>query len=702
MGIIEKVSGPLVVANDMLGSNMYDVVHVGNASLIGEIIQLRGENAVIQVYEDTTGLRPGEPVESTELPLSVKLGPGLLGNIYDGIQRPLELLKKKSGAFIGKGIVADPIDKSKKWKFVASRDVKKGGSVKEGDIIGYVQETDFIKHQIMVPYGVKGKIKKINSGTFTIEDVVAEVESGKETFSIKMSQSRSVRKPSKVNKKFRANEPLITGQRSIDTLFPIAKGGTSAIPGPFGAGKCVAGETNVILADGSIVRMDQLYLKSKEGGNTTIDSYEEVINTNIELNSLTGSKIRKSASSTFYKGMSDSVVKVKTRTGRTVRVTPVHKLFKISEEGAIIETMAKDLRVGDFIASVRKLDMNPADADIDIYQFDGMLDARAAGEEMKEIASGMARDILRNGVSVDLDEKTLTRIAYGDNTPRLRWIKRLSEALRHKPVVPVKLIGDRYGNETTIPQMMNPDLAEFLGYFVSEGYVRNENTIVFTNLDEQLLSRFTELALAIFGVEGIKDHQKDKTPNVLVHSRVLARFLDAIGVGNGAANKAIPDILMRSGNISLASFLTAYFIGDGSFSDGEVEFATASKTLQTQLSYLLARFGVLNTMRERRIEGTTYYRLFVRGMENLALLSKVLEGDNRKVMEVAAYVNSGRHPYTAIDIVPISPYALEQIYREDLTYSDLLKEGIEIHNYIGNKEKMSRATFQKFARYLST
>ena len=279
--------------------------------------------------------------------------------------------------------------------------------------------------------------------------------------------------------------------------------------------------------------------------------------------------------------------------------------------------------------------------------------------------------------------------------------KGIIHSLAADPPMPIRLIGDRHGNETTIPQIMSADLAEFLGYFISEGYIRNDNTVVFTNLDEKLLNRFTDLAYSIFGINGIKDCQKERTPNILLYSRVLVRFLDSIGAGNGAANKKIPGILMRSSNRSLANFLTAYFIGDGSFSDGEVEFATASKTLQTQLSYVLARFGILNTMRERRIEGTVYYRLFVRGKENLAVLSSILVGDDKKVIGIVDYVNSGKHPYTAIDVVPISPLALEEIYRDNLSYSDLLKDGIEIHNYIGNKEKMSRATFQKFARAVS-
>ena len=173
MGNIERISGPLVVAKGMLGTRMYDVVKVGEQGLIGEIIQLRNERAVIQVYEDTTGLQPGEEVKSTNLPLSVELGPGILGNIYDGIQRPLEVLREKSGTFIGKGINADAIDRKKKWKFVVEKSIKDGSSVKQGQIIGYVQETEYIKHYIMVPIGINGKISGIKDGTYTVDDVIA-------------------------------------------------------------------------------------------------------------------------------------------------------------------------------------------------------------------------------------------------------------------------------------------------------------------------------------------------------------------------------------------------------------------------------------------------------------------------------------------------------------------------------------------------
>jgi len=236
LGKIEKISGPLVIAGDMLGANMYDVARVGEAKLIGEVIQLHGDKAVIQVYEDTSGLKPGEQVATTGKPLSVELGPGLLTSIFDGVQRPLDAIAAKSGDFVAKGISVEPLDKKRKWNFIPMK--KKGEYVKEGDIIGYVQETPLIKHYIMLPYGVEGKIESIKEGNYTLTESVAEIK-GKSDYSITMLQRRSVRTPSRYKRKIRSDEPLITGQRVIDTFFPIAKGGTAAVPGPFGSGKTV-------------------------------------------------------------------------------------------------------------------------------------------------------------------------------------------------------------------------------------------------------------------------------------------------------------------------------------------------------------------------------------------------------------------------------------------------------------------------------
>jgi len=236
LGKIEKISGPLVIASDMLGANMYDVARVGEAKLIGEVIQLRGDKAIIQVYEDTSGLKPGEQVATTGKPLSVELGPGLLTSIFDGVQRPLNAIAAKSGDFVARGISVEPLDKKRKWKFIPMK--KKGDYVKEGEIIGYVQETPLIKHYIMLPYGVEGRIESIREGSYRLEEGVALIK-GKSDYSITMLQRRSVRTPSRYKRKIRSDELLLTGQRVIDTFFPIAKGGTAAVPGPFGSGKTV-------------------------------------------------------------------------------------------------------------------------------------------------------------------------------------------------------------------------------------------------------------------------------------------------------------------------------------------------------------------------------------------------------------------------------------------------------------------------------
>ncbi|MEM4327094.1 MAG: V-type ATP synthase subunit A, partial [Candidatus Diapherotrites archaeon] len=220
-GVLLKISGPVVVAEKMFGAKMYDVVKVGEEKLIGEIIRLENDKATIQVYEDTSGLRPGEVVENTGLPLSVELGPGLLQSVYDGIQRPLESIMQASGAFISRGVVAEALDRKKKWAF--SPLVKVGDEVSGGDIIGSVQETELILHKIMVPHGVKGKVVEIKKGNFSVSDVVCVVkaESGK-NFEIAMMQKWEVRRPRPYSEKMPPVTPLVTGQRILDTFFPIA------------------------------------------------------------------------------------------------------------------------------------------------------------------------------------------------------------------------------------------------------------------------------------------------------------------------------------------------------------------------------------------------------------------------------------------------------------------------------------------------
>jgi len=235
---ITKVAGPVVVAKGLKNAKMYDVVKVSNQKLIGEIIELNKDLATIQVYEETSGIGPGEPVFSTDMPLSVELGPGLISSIYDGIQRPLDILKASSGDFITRGAEADAVDRKKKWDFEPIS--KKGDKVISGDIIGTVQESNIVKNKIMVPYGIQGEIKEIYKGKFTVTDTIAIIKDQENSIhEIKMLQKWPVRGPRPYKKKLAPIEPLITGQRVIDTFFPVTKGGTACIPGPFGSGKTV-------------------------------------------------------------------------------------------------------------------------------------------------------------------------------------------------------------------------------------------------------------------------------------------------------------------------------------------------------------------------------------------------------------------------------------------------------------------------------
>ena len=268
--VITKVSGPLVVASGMRNANMYDVVKVSDRNLIGEIIEMHGDKASIQVYEETSGLRTGEEVRSTGEPLSVELGPGLLRGIFDGIQRPLDKIMEVAGSNLSRGIEVPSLDREKLWSFYASVDV--ADDVSAGDIIGTVEETDVITHKIMVPPGVNGTVTMITSGEFKVDDTVCLVvdEKGRE-HKLSLMQKWPVRKGRPYNKKLSPSNPLVTGQRVIDTLFPIAQGGVAAIPGPFGSGKTVTQHQLAKWASADIV----VYIGCGERGNEMTDVLNE-------------------------------------------------------------------------------------------------------------------------------------------------------------------------------------------------------------------------------------------------------------------------------------------------------------------------------------------------------------------------------------------------------------------------------------------
>ena len=264
-GTIVKVSGPLIVANGMADVQMYDVVRVSEKKLIGEVIELRGDRASIQVYEETGGIGPGEPVESTGAPLSVELAPGLIESIYDGIQRPLNVIRQQAGDRITRGIVVDALDHERLWAFKPV--AKVGDELVPGDILGTVQETEAVEHRVMVPYGVSGKLTWIFEGEANIVTPIARIAGENGEVEVPMLQKWPVRRGRPYQQKLAPTEPMITGQRVIDTLFPVAKGGVAAVPGPFGSGKTVVQHQLAKWADADII----VYVGCGERGNEMTD-----------------------------------------------------------------------------------------------------------------------------------------------------------------------------------------------------------------------------------------------------------------------------------------------------------------------------------------------------------------------------------------------------------------------------------------------
>ena len=268
-GTVVKISGPLVVAEGMRDANMFDVVRVSEKRLIGEIIEMHGDRASIQVYEETSGLGTGEAVESTGEPMSVELGPGLIGSIFDGIQRPLDAIRKVCGNNLARGVEVPSLKRETVWKFTPT--VKVGDKVVGGDIIGTVPETDIVLHKIMVPNGVEGTVKKISEGEFHADDTVCIIETAKGEKELSLIQKWPVRQGRPYQKKLSPNMPLVTGQRVIDCLFPIAKGGVAAIPGPFGSGKTVTQHQLAKWAEADII----VYIGCGERGNEMTDVLNE-------------------------------------------------------------------------------------------------------------------------------------------------------------------------------------------------------------------------------------------------------------------------------------------------------------------------------------------------------------------------------------------------------------------------------------------
>ncbi|MFQ5837417.1 MAG: V-type ATP synthase subunit A [Thermoplasmata archaeon] len=637
-GEIYRVSGPVITATG-LRPRMYDVMLAGEEQLMGEVIGIVGEKTIIQVYEDTSGIRPGEKVHDTGQPLLVELGPGLLGSIFDGVQRPLPILKDRMGDYILRGVRANALDRSAEWEFEAQ--VKPGADVNGGDIIGLVQEAKHVQHRVLAPPDAHGTVKDAQDGKVKVDDVVVTLDNGRE---LTVMQAWPVRRPRPVKERLMPTVPLITGQRVFDFFFPLAKGGTAAIPGGFGTGKCVVGSTPVLLADGTLAPIRDIYESVNGGAPTKSDDHFIPLNPPLRVLTFDGEAIREGRASAIYRGRTDRLTEVRLRSGRTVRLTPIHKLFRFDGR-SVVETPASELKPGDAILVPRYLPVSgprrrlkvPLDARV----ADPVARTKIAGQlrqEAKEV--GIAKVISKYGISRD----TYWNYCLQRTAPRVELAMRLGVEVR-------AIRAERASIAVRVPDRMSPRLAEFLGLQLSDGMIKGRNTIEFYNNDNQPRSRYLSLLRELFGIVGRERH--DRTVSAITtNSRALVRLLETWGVPTSEKSRRLEVIeaLAVAEDESIAAFLRAYAKGYGHFAEEGLEIVTASRSMASGLAYLFARLGTFARVSRKTLQGRPYFRVWVSPKEG----ANIFESYQRE------------SDYDSYDVIPLA------------------KERVDIRNALGS------------------
>ena len=694
-GKIERVAGPVIVAGDMLGAQMYEVVRVGDQGLIGEIIKIEQDRATVQVYEETAGIRPGEKVERSGKPLSVELGPGITGQIYDGIQRPLTILFEKTGPFVRRGLTLPPIDKGKKWHFVPT--TKSHATVTAGDIIGHVKETSLITQQIMIPQNLSGKITSIvNEGDYTVGEPVGELDSPGGPVPLFMLNTWPVRTARGFKRKLPSNTPLLTGQRIIDFFFPIAKGGTATIPGAFGTGKCVDPDTPVLLADGRLRRIRELVGNGnsrvvEEDGNETIYQYKDPL----RLVSLSNPEFKEAEAPVGFKGYSAELVHITTRSGRMLKVTPVHQLHQLRPDGAVAETPAGRLKPGDFLLAPRKIPLGLKVQTINPYQYIPkrlrVRDAKTI-ELMIKTVDKLKRTMTLKSLARHLETSYPALLNYylKRARPTVGFLSQLSRLSKQE--IPItRAEAERHGKSIRIPAEMSAELAELLGLILSDGTIRAMGSVLLFNNNPRILERFGKLSHQLFDIEAKPGtHRGGRL--MIIDSTALANFLVRLGVHPGKKSRTvkIPDIVCMSPDNVIASFLAGYIAGDGSFREFWLEIATASQEMALGLSYLLARLGILHRSRQRRIADHTYHRINIEGKRAITQLRNQLPRNLPYAFleRIETYLNDKKRGYSSIDTVPLDP----SVYRRTIELTSLSMKKLEenriwIRNYTDLNQK---------------
>jgi len=680
-GKVFRIAGPVAIAE--LHARMFDIVLVGEEKLLGEVIQINGDKCTIQVYEDTTGLKPGAPVVNTNEPLSIELGPGLLSSIYDGIQRPLPALQAQMGDFITRGATAPGLSRDKKWTFKAT--AKKGDTVSAGSIIGAVMENQIL-HKIMIPPGQEGKIASLDSGSFKVDEVIGKLDSG---YEIKLMQKWSVRKPRPTTKKLPPIIPLITGQRILDALFPIAKGGVAAIPGPFGSGKCITAETP-ILVNQELTSIKDIFEQNKETNATEIEQhkYETIVKLKkpLKVQTFDGKTLKDGFATHVYKGKTSQLIEVKTRSGRKVKITPVHKLFKLSKNLEVVETPAGKLREGDFILSPRLTKMQSQYQKLIPSSSWRVADSDIFPKVKKVIESYSATSgLTKKEISKKLKIKYATINAFSSvNKPTVSFIRKLNTLCKAN----IKLQTyktERQSLPITLPTFLDEDFAEFLGCMMADGMIKGNKSVHFFNADKYVRGRFSQLVKTLFGLPS-KEYYARTVWAISVNSQALVQVLTNLGypLVKKSRNLKLPKQLLSSPASVIKSFLKAYIICDGHVSKTDIEIVTASKDMQSGLCYLLTQLGVLYTASQKVTNGRTYYRVFI---------------SPREAIKIDEYY-SKKYYFNSTDIVPMTSSLLKEILGDVKPHS-LNREGISMTSYYKEVNQTTK-TFQQVIQKTAT
>jgi len=636
-GIIERITGPVVVAREMLGAQMYELVKVGESGLIGEVIRVEGERATVQVYEETVGIKPGEHVERTGKPLSVELGPGMINQIYDGIQRPLPTLREIAGTFITRGVTSPALDRKKTWKFMPK--VKSGQKIVGGDILGEVPETVLVTQRILAPPEVTGTVKTIaKEADYKVTEDVAEVETPKGRVKLQLMHTWPVRKARPIKSKLPSVVPLVTGQRIMDFLFPIAKGGTAAIPGGFGTGKCVSGDTPILLADGRIVEIEELFDECQLNGKVIVGDggleHAVVSGSMPKIVTLSKEAFRTAAPSLLYSSVSPKMVELTTRTGRRIKTTPEHRFRILNSDLSVAVKPAAELTPGNRILVPRHIDIRGTRTRIRIFELFSDEDLKflhvADGKARRALASLLARYRGRYpevAAKLDASVHRLFRYAHERDSPPMDFVKRLLEFNAFKPSsFPIRRIkGKSTHNSVHVPERMSPQLAELLGLFVTDGTLR-PTYVGFRNHDRAVLTRFKKLAEVVFRVRG---QFCAEGREYRIHNIAAVRLMSAIAehkIGEPKYSTVKVPTLVQVGDQEIVrSFLRGVFHGDGSpGTRDELMIPTDSKTFANGLAYLLLRLGIFHRVEERTQRGKVRYRVWVQGKKQLEKFTKAI------------------------------------------------------------------------------